>query len=96
MPSPEKFHETLVQYEVPIEIISKMEVGFEKIKDKSKKSIKAAYFDKALSVMESELGLGKTREIFEANGCCKTGARLKASKEFARINEGITLQEKLA
>lgn len=95
MPSPEKFRETLVEYKVSDEIICKIQDGFESITSKSKKNIKAEYFNQALSVMERELGIDKTREIFEANGCCKTGVRLKASKEFARINTGKSMQEKL-
>jgi len=95
MPSPEKFRETLIEYKVADEIISKIENGFEGIQSKTKKKTKAEYFSQALSVMEIELGLDKTREIFEANGCCKSGARLKASKEFARINADKSMHEKL-
>ena len=46
--------------------------------------------------MEDKLGIQKTREIFEANGCCKSGARLKASKEFRRINADLGMEDKLA
>ena len=45
--------------------------------------------------MEDKLGIQKTREIFEANGCCKSGARLKASKEFRRINADLCMEDKL-
>ena len=96
MPSPEKFRETLLVYGVPEEIIAEVNQGYEKIVSKSTKAAKAKYFKQALTVMEKRLGLDKTREIFEENGCCKTGARLKASNEFARINAGLPLEERLA
>lgn len=95
MPSPEKFHDTLTEYNVDDLIIKAIDKGFEGILSKTNKLTKAAYFTQALDVMNDLLGTKKTREIFEANGCCKTGARLKASKEFARINDEISLEEKL-
>ena len=93
MPSPEKFHETLVEYGVSEDIIAKIDKGFENIISKTKKETKAKYFKQALLVVENELGLDKTREIFEANGCCKSGAKLKASKEFARINANLKIED---
>lgn len=95
MPSPEKFNETLDEYGVPEDIAAEICKGFERISSKTKKEIKAKYFSHALSVMEEKLGLEKTREIFEANGCCKSGARLKASMQFARINNGLNIKQKL-
>ena len=95
MPSPEKFYETLIEYDIPDEIIAGIYDGFENIVSKTKKATKAQFFRQALSVMEEKLGLEQTREVFEANGCCKTGARLKASREFARINAGLSIEEKL-
>ncbi|MBP7401642.1 MAG: hypothetical protein KBA30_03425 [Clostridia bacterium] len=96
MPSPEKFRETLIENNVPPDIVDKINRGYEGIGSKTKKTVKAGYFTQALDVMETELGLPKTREIFEANGCCKTGARLKASKEFARINADLSIEARLA
>ena len=96
MPCPEKFRETLVEYGVAGEIIAEIDCGYEKIVSKSPKKAKAQFFKHALSVMESNLSLEKIRTIFEANACCKSGARLKASKEFARINAGLPLEDKLA
>lgn len=82
MPSPEKFNEILDKYGVPEDIAAEIRKGFERINSKTKKEIKAKYFSNALSVMEEKLGLEKTREIFEANGCCNSRARLKASSEL--------------
>lgn len=96
MPRSEKFHETLAEYGVPEDIAAEIRKGFEHVGSKTKKEIKAKYFSQALSVMEEKLGQEMTREIFEANGCCKSGARLKASKEFARINNGLNFRERLA
>ncbi len=95
MPSPERFYEILLEYKVDPKVITKIKKGFPDTTLKVKKKIKAEFFKQALSVMETELGVDKTREIFEANACCKTGTRLKASKEFARINEGLGMEEKL-
>lgn len=96
MPSPEKLHETLEEYEVGKEIIALIDSGFEGIGSKTKKKVKAEFFKQALEIMEDKLGIQKTREIFEANGCCKSGARLKASKEFRRINADLCMEDKLA
>lgn len=96
MPSPEKFHDTLTEFNVNEKIIKAIDKGFEGILSKTDKLTKAAYFTQALDVMSDSLGIEKTREIFEANGCCKTGTRLKASKEFARINDKISIEDKLA
>lgn len=96
MPSPEKFHETLLAYGVPEDVIARMDEGFPVLTSKTKKQTKALYFRQAIDVMERELGKAKTQEIFEANGCCKTGARLKASKEFARMNAGLPIEDRLA
>lgn len=96
MPSPEKFQQTLVEFGVDDDVITMIGNGFENIVSKTTKAKKAAYFNQALEIMEDKIGVDKTREIFEANGCCKSGARLKASKEFRRINDGLSLEEKLA
>ena len=95
MPKPERFFETLVEYGVSEDIIAKIYNGFENVVSKTRKLSKAKLFKQALSVMESELGLDKTKEIFEANGCAKDGARLKVSKEFARINAELKTEDKL-
>ena len=78
------------------EIIALIDSGFEGIVSKAKKKTKAEFFIQALEIMEDKLGIQKTREIFEANGCCKSGARLKASKEFRRINADLCMEDKLA
>lgn len=96
MPSPEKFHDTLLEAGVPQDVIERIDEGFPALTSKTKKQIKALYFRQAIDVMERELGRAKTQEIFEANGCCKTGARLKASKAFARMNAALPLEEKLS
>ena len=96
MPSPDKFRETLTEFGVDESIIAKIDEGFAIAALRKKKAEKARFFKQALSVMERELGIPRTREIFEANGCCKTGARLKASKEFARINVLLPLEDRLA
>ena len=95
MPSPEKFHEILEEYRVHEEIIAMIDSGFEGLVSKTIKKTKAEFFKQALEIMEDKLGIETTRTIFEANGCCKSGARLKASKEFSRINKDLCLEDKL-
>ena len=96
MPSPEKFRETLDDFKVSRDIIDEMYVGFDGIVSKTNKKIKSAFFKQALDVMNEKLPPEKVQEIIEANACCKSGGRKKASEEFARINADKTTEEKLA
>ena len=96
MPSPEKFRETLDDFKVSRDIIDEMYVGFDGIVSKTNKKIKSAFFKQALDVMNKKLPPEKVQEIIEANACCKSGGRKKASEEFARINADKTTEEKLA
>ena len=36
------------------------------------------------------------QKIIEANACSKSGARLKASKEFAKVHKDDSIEERLA
>ena len=95
MPSPEKFRETLDDFEVDQNIIDEMYEGFDKLVSKTNKKIKSAFFKQALDVMNEKLPQKQVQEIIEANACCKSGARLKASKEFARIQADKSIEERL-
>lgn len=95
MPSPEKFRETLAEFAVEEDIVREMNQGYENVVSKTNKKIKSAYFKQALDVMNAKLPSERVQEILEANACCKSGARLKASKEFARINEALPIAERL-
>lgn len=95
MPSPEKFRETLDDFKIGQNIIDEMYQGFDGIVSKTNKKIKSAFFRQALDVMNEKLPPKQVQEILEANACCKSGARDKASKEFARINAEKAIEERL-
>ena len=96
MPSPEKFRETLAQFAVDESTVREINKGYENVVSKTNKKIKSAFFKQALDVMNEKLPPEKVQEIIEANACCKSGGRKKASEEFARINADKTTEEKLA
>lgn len=95
MPSPEKFIETLDEFEVKKEIIDEMCCGFSKLSSKTSKKVKSSFFKQALEVMNEKLPPETVQKILEANACCKSGARLKNSKEFARIHAKLSILDKL-
>lgn len=95
MPSPEKFREILDDFHVGQEIIDDMYRGFDKLVSKTNKKIKSAFFTQALDVMKEKLPSEKVQEIIEANACCKSGARDRNSREFAKTNAGLEMVDKL-
>ncbi len=95
MPCPEKFRDSLEKFEVDCDIIGSINEGFEKVVTKSPKKDKALYFKRAVDIMDERLSREKVCEILEWNACCKSGAREKRSKEFARINAALKIEEKL-
>ena len=95
MPSPEKFRQTLDDFNVEPALIDEMNQGFGKLESKTNKKIKTAFFTQALKVMNHRLPPEKVQEVFEANACCKSGVREKNSKEFARINSGLETVDRL-
>ena len=96
MPSPEKFRETLYDFQIEQDIIDEMYRGFGDLKSKDNKKVKSAFFKQALDVMNQKFPSEKVQEVIEANACCKSGARYKASKEFARIHAELSTEERLA
>ena len=96
MPSPEKFRETLTEFNVDSSVIEEMYRGYDEIVSKTNKKIKSAFFKQALDVMNEKLPPKRVQEIIEANACCKSGTREKASKVFAKENSRFGIAEKLA
>ena len=96
MPSPEKFRETLADFAVDEATMQKINAGYENVVSKTNKKIKSAYMAQAITVMNEELPKKKVQEIIQANACCKSGARLKASQEFARVHKDDSIKERLA
>ncbi len=95
MPSPEKFRETMDDFHVEQEIIDEMYRGFDELESRANKKIKSAFFTQALEVMNEKLPPDKVQEIIEANACCKSGTREKNSKEFAKINACLEIDDRL-
>ncbi|MDO4460719.1 MAG: hypothetical protein Q4C42_11700 [Clostridia bacterium] len=95
MPSPENFRKIITAFGIEQDIIDEIYSGYEDLKDKSDRKIKSEFFAHALSVMNEKLPPDRVREILEANACCKSGTRLKNSKQFAKENKDKSLEEKL-
>ena len=95
MPCPEKFRETLKQYEIPESVVGQIEAGFDTLTSKSPKKLTAAYFKRALDILTGHISPETLIRLMAENGCCKGGARAKASKAFARANHDKSLSEKL-
>lgn len=95
MPAPEKFRETLVRFGVSEEVKERIYIGFEEIKDKSAKLQRAAFFGQAVSVMNESLTKEQVKDILEANACCKGGSRERNSRQFAKENKELGIQERL-
>lgn len=95
MPCPEKFKETLVKYGVDKETIQLINNGYEDIVSKTPKKIKAAYFKRAMDILDENVSSATNRDILDHNACCKGGSREKASKLFAKENSELTFDEKL-
>ena len=95
MPSPEKFRETLDMFGVNKEIIEEIECGFGELTSKTSKKTKSAFFAHALTVMNEKLPPESIQKILESNSCCRSGARLKNSREFAKRYAGYSTLERL-
>ena len=96
MPCPEKFRESLIKFDVDASIIEQINTGFEQVVSSTPKKIKASYFKRAVDIMDEKVDAGKKRDILDWNACCKSGAREKASKAFARENKELPWKERLA
>ncbi len=95
MPSPKKFQQSLVSCGVSPEAIRTIGEGFEYIDDASAQAVRAAYFKRASDILDASLTFEQKRDLMDQNGCCKSGAREKASKAFFREHKDLTLSEKL-
>lgn len=96
MPCPEKFKETLEKYQIPKEIVKRINEGYEDIVSSTKPKIKGEYFQRATEILSNEINIDLMKKLYEDNACCKGGSRLKASKEFAKKYQELTLEEKLS
>ncbi|MDD6799958.1 MAG: hypothetical protein PUE85_06050 [Firmicutes bacterium] len=95
MPCPEKFRETLVQHNIPLEIACQINQGFEDLASSSPKKKKALYFKRATEILCENCDIDAVHALYESNACCKGGAREKASKLFASKYAQLPLKEKI-
>ncbi len=95
MPSPKKFQQSLASCGVSPEVIRAVGEGFETIDDASAQAVRAAYFKRASDILDASLTFEQKRDLMDQNGCCKSGAREKASKAFFREHKDLPLAEKL-
>ena len=95
MPSPEKFRETLAEFGIDNAVVEKINCGYENVVSKTVKKVKSAYMKQALDVMNAELTPETVKAVIEANACCKSGARLKASKQFAEVHGDLDIKSRL-
>ena len=96
MPCPEKFRETLVRYGVNPDVIARINDGYETLASSAPKKKRAAYFKRAMAILDETLSFDERARLLDANGCCKTGARDKASRLFAKEHGAEPLEAKLA
>lgn len=95
MPCPEKFRDSLEIFHVEPDMIKQITEGYEDLVTSSPKTRKAAFFKRAIDLMNEHMQPEMVKEILEWNACCKSGSREKASKKFAKETVGCTLEEKL-
>lgn len=96
MPCMERFAPSLREHGVSEEIIARINEGYDELSSGIPKKDKAAYFARAMEILDECVDKDTLRDIMDEHGCCKSGARLKASKAFNKENAGLTLEEKLA
>lgn len=95
MPSVDAFKKSLERFNVDQKVIAQISEGYEDITAKAPKKKRALYFKHAVDILTEQIENEPLQEIFEGNACCKSGAREKASKAFAKKNAGLSLEEKL-
>lgn len=95
MPCPEKFRESLNKYNIDEDVQNEINDGYLELVSSSSKKDKAIYFRRAMAILDAKVDEKVITELLDYNGCCKTGAREKASKAFAKENKDLTLSEKV-
>ena len=95
MPCPEKFRESLLRFQVPQEMIQRVNEGYEDLVSSSPVQRRAAYFQRATTILAQSIDDGLMRRIYEWNACCKGGSREKASRAFARQYAALCVAERI-
>ena len=95
MPCPEKFRESLEQFNIPQDIVEKINNGFEDLLSSSPKKKKAEFFKRATDILIENCDADIVHAMYESNACCKGGAREKASKAFAKKYSDLAYYERI-
>lgn len=95
MPCPEKFKESLIEFNIHPQLVSQINAGYEELVSRSPKKIKAAYFQRAIELMDQQMSFNERYQVLDFNACCKGGAREKAVKAFIKENQQLSLAEKI-
>lgn len=95
MPCPEKFRDSFALFNIPPELAARVNEGYEELAGSSPKKERAAYFKRAVEILEKELPPETFASLMQWNACCKSGARQKAAKTFAKENAALSIQERL-
>ena len=96
MPCPEKFKESLVCFHVAPSISERILDGCGDLVSSSPKKQKAAFFARAVAILDECLEWEDKCGLMEYNACCKGGLRAAVVKKFASDNSGLSLAEKIA
>lgn len=96
MPSPEKFKETLIRYNIESHIIEKINADYEDLVSSSPIIKKREYFKRAMNVFDMEVPRDIVVDLMDDNGCGKDHtAREKSSLKFAKNNFDKTIEERI-
>lgn len=95
MPCPEKFKETMEKSGIDQAVAARVNAGFEALVGSSPKHEKAAYFQRAMDILDECADPAAVRALLAENACCKSGTREKNAKAFRKANAALSLPEKL-
>ncbi len=94
MPCMERFTPSMEKCGIDKAVIDRINDGFPELNSKVPKAKRGEYFARAVRILDECADPAAFRDIMDENGCCKSGARLKASKEFAKENAGLSIEER--
>jgi hypothetical protein len=96
MPAIKTFKQALVDLHIEPSLVAQIMHGYEKISDSSSKELRAAFFRRAMELVDQQLEVETRRDLRDACACSKSGWRLKAVQKVAKEYAGRTLEEKIA
>jgi hypothetical protein len=91
----QRFRNALQELQVDESVTAEIFEAYKNIGDASKKELRAAFFMRAMQLMDTRLDEQTRGEIRDACACSKGGWRLKAVQKLAGETAGKSLEEKL-